>query len=79
MKVVITKKSTKRATSFPIFRVRPTPDARERLTETDLEVIERLARENAGEPYRGPLLALVGEVRRLRGVVLGGEPQRGHP
>ncbi len=30
-----------------------------RLTETDLDAIERMARENAGEPYRGPLLALV--------------------
>jgi hypothetical protein len=54
------------------------PDARSRLTETELEEIERMARENAGEPYRGPLLALVGEVRRLREVALGGgiEPQR---
>ncbi len=42
------------------------PDAQGRLTEADLEAIERLARENAGEPYRGPLLALVAEVRRLR-------------
>ena len=40
------------------------------LTETELEEIERMARENAGEPYRGPLIALVGEVRRLRGIVL---------
>ena len=36
-----------------------------RLTEVQLEEIERMARENAGEPYRGPLLALVDEVRRL--------------
>ena len=36
------------------------------LTEADLTEIERMARENAGEPYRGPLLALVEEVRRLR-------------
>ena len=50
------------------------PDTRDRLTEAELEEIERMARENIGEPYRGPLLALVGEVRRLRGVVLeGGE------
>ncbi len=41
------------------------------LTELDLEEIERLARENTGEPYRGPLLALVGEVRRLRGMATG--------
>ena len=43
---------------------------RGRFTETDLEEIERLARENAGEPYRGPLLELVAEVRRLREVAL---------
>ena len=42
------------------------------LTETELEEIESMARENAGEPYRGPLLALVEEVRRLRSTVLGG-------
>ena len=50
------------------------------LTEPDLEAIERLARENAGEPYRGPLLALVGEVRRLRETMLRGVPNqdRGH-
>ncbi len=41
------------------------------LGEADLEAIERLARENKSETYRGPLLALVGEVRRLRAVVLG--------
>ena len=48
------------------------PDTRERLTEAELEEIERMARENIGEPCRGPLLALVGEVRRLRGVILDG-------
>ena len=42
------------------------------LTEATLAEIEHLARENTGEPYRGPLLALVGEVRRLRGIVLDG-------
>ena len=47
------------------------------LTETDLEEIERMARENAGEPYRRPLLALVEEVRRLRAVVLGREVTSG--
>ena len=41
-----------------------------RLTETDLEEIEHIARENAGEPYRDPLLALVAEVRRLREVAV---------
>ena len=51
----------------------PTP-----LTETDLFEIERMARENAGEPYRGPLLALVDEVRRLREVALGGEVTSGN-
>lgn len=44
---------------------------RHRLSDADLEEIERLARDNAGEPYRGPLLALVDEVRRLREVVSG--------
>ena len=47
------------------------PDARGRLTEHELEEIERMARENAGESCRGPLLALVAEVRRLREVALG--------
>ncbi len=47
------------------------PDSLGRLTEAGLEEIERMARENAGEPYRGPLLALVDEVRRLREVALG--------
>lgn len=42
------------------------------LTHEDIEEIERLARENAAEPYRGPLLALVAEVKRLRAKVLGG-------
>ncbi len=41
------------------------------LTEAELAAIERLARENTGEPYRGPLLALVDEVRRLWEVALG--------
>ncbi len=50
---------------------------RGRLTETDLEEIERMARENAGEPYRGPLLALVDEVRRLRRMATGREVTRG--
>ena len=42
------------------------------LSESDLDEIERMAQENAGEPYRGPLLALVGEVRRLRRTLLDG-------
>ena len=46
------------------------PESRIRLTETDLSEIERMARDSAGEPYRGPLLALVGEVRRLREMAL---------
>ena len=53
------------------------PESRSRLTETELEEIERMARENAGEPYRGPLLALVGEVRRMRSVALGREVASG--
>ena len=48
------------------------PDAQGRLTEHELDEIERMARENIGEPCRGPLLALVDEVRRLRGIVLEG-------
>ena len=43
-------------------------DARFRsLTEPGLDETERMARENAAETYRGALLALVDEVRRLRG------------
>ena len=42
------------------------------LTEADLDEIEDLARANAAETYRGALLALVDEVRRLRGIVLEG-------
>ena len=34
--------------------------------------------ENGVEPYRGPLLALVGEVWRLREVALGGEVTSGN-
>ena len=52
-------------------------DSRSRLTETELEEIESMARESAGEPYRGPLLALVDEVRRLREVALGREVTSG--
>ncbi len=37
---------------------------RGRLTEIEIGEIERMARANAGEPYRGPLLALVDEVRK---------------
>ena len=36
-----------------------------------------MAKTNAAETYRGPLLALVEEVRRLRGILLdGGEVER---
>ena len=36
-----------------------------------------MAKTNAAETYRGPLLALVDEVRRLRGILLdGGEVER---
>ena len=40
------------------------------LTELDLVEIEAEARTNAAETYRGALLALVEEVRRLRRVLL---------
>jgi len=42
------------------------PDHRPKPTEADLNAIEALARENESETYRGPLLALGDEVRRLR-------------
>ena len=45
------------------------------LSESDLAEIEDLAKANAAETYRGPLLALVAEVRRLRGIVLEGRPE----
>ena len=51
---------------------------RGRLTEADLEAIERIARADAGEPYRGPLLTLVDEVRWLREVALGREVTSGN-
>ena len=40
------------------------------LTDSDLDEIEAEAKTNAAETYRGPLLALVDEVRRLRGIVI---------
>lgn len=47
------------------------------LTEADLDEIEELAKTNAAETYRGALLALVSEVRRLREKILnGGEVER---
>ena len=47
------------------------------LTELDLAEIEAEAMTNAAETYRGPLLALVDEVRQLRGLRLeGGEVGR---
>ena len=36
------------------------------LTAAEIDEIEELAKSNAAETYRGALLALVGEVRRLR-------------
>jgi hypothetical protein len=48
------------------------------LTEPDLEEIERLAREKASETYRGALLALVAEVRRLRRIATGREVASGN-
>ena len=53
-------------------------DTGPQLTEPDLDEIERMARKNAGEPYRGPLLALADEVRRLREVALGREATSGN-
>ena len=52
-------------------------DARERLAKSELEEIEPMARENAGEPYRGPLLAPVEEVGQLREVARGREVASG--
>ena len=46
-------------------------------TEPDLDAIEELAKANESEPYRGPLLALVDEVRRLRNTILNGEAGEG--
>lgn len=43
------------------------------LTDATLDEIEQLAKSNAAEPYRGALLALVGEVRRLRGLTIPGK------
>ena len=45
----------------------------EPLTAATLAEIEQLAQTNAAETYRGALLALVEEVRRLRGMILDGE------
>ncbi len=42
------------------------------LTAAVLDEIEQLAKSNAAETYRGALLALVEEVRRLRGMILDG-------
>ena len=42
------------------------------LTDAALDEIEQLAKSNAAETYRGALLALVEEVRRLRGMILDG-------
>ena len=53
------------------------PDARDRLTESDLEQIEALAHKDSAENFRGPLLALVDEVRRLREVATGREVTSG--
>ena len=45
-------------------------------TDADLDEIEHLAKTNAAETYRGALLALVDEARRLRGMILNGETGR---
>ena len=49
---------------------------RKLLTDATLDEIEGLAQTNAAETYRGALLALVEEVRRLRGMILDGEAGR---
>ena len=59
------------------MRAKPKGAKYRNLTEPDLEAIESLARENESETYRGPLLALVDEVRRLRGVATGREVASG--
>ena len=51
----------------------PTPVSKPKpLTDAELHEIEQLARTNAAEAYRGPLLVLVDEVRRLRAAPRGG-------
>ncbi len=47
------------------------------LTEPDLDEIEELARANESETYRGALLALVDEARRLRRIITRGEVTSG--
>ena len=47
------------------------------LTEGDLDEIEAEAKTNAAETYRGPLLALVDEVRRLRDLLLAPHREEG--
>ena len=54
------------------------PESVGRLIETELEEIEHMAQANAGKPYRGPLLAVVEEVRRLREAALGREVTSGN-
>ncbi len=52
------------------MRAKPKGAKYRNLTEPDLEEIEELARADESETYRGALLALVEEVRRLRKVAL---------
>ncbi len=52
------------------MRAKPKGAKYRNLTGADLDAIEELARANESEPYRGALLALIGEVRRLRKVAL---------
>ena len=49
------------------------------LSDAALNEIEALAMTNAAETYRGALLALVEEVRRLRGMILEGDPPGPRP
>ena len=52
------------------MRAKPKGAKYRNLTEPDANEIEEFARTNESEPYRGPLLALVEEVRRLRAMAL---------
>jgi hypothetical protein len=58
-------------------RAKPKGAKYRNLTEPDIDEIEELAGANESETYRGPLLALVDEVRRLREMVLGREVTSG--
>ena len=60
--------SRSRMTAIP--SVAGGPVKAKHLTDAGLDEIERLVRTDAAEAYRGPLLALVAEVRRLRAMII---------